>query len=100
MQKTSVTRRDLCEAVYKKVGLSRSGSAALVELMLKEITTCLERGEAVKLSSFGIFMVRVRRPRVGRNPRTGETVSIPSQKSVAFKPSPILMQCLGRPQTG
>ena len=45
----TVTRADLCEAVYQKVGLSRTESAALVELVLKEITDCLERGETVKL---------------------------------------------------
>jgi len=49
----TVTRADLCEAVYQKVGLSRTESATLVELVLKEITDCLERGETVKLSSFG-----------------------------------------------
>ena len=53
----TVTRADLCEAVYQKVGLSRTESAALVELVLKEITDCLERGETVKLSSFGSFVV-------------------------------------------
>ena len=49
----TVTRVDLSEAVYSKVGLSRTESAAFVELVLKEITDCLERGETVKLSSFG-----------------------------------------------
>ena len=52
----TVTRVDLCEAVYQKVGLSRTESSAFVELVLKEITDCLERGETVKLSSFGSFM--------------------------------------------
>jgi len=53
MSGKTVTRADLCEAVYQKVGLSRTESAALVELVLKEITDCLERGDTVKLSSFG-----------------------------------------------
>jgi integration host factor subunit alpha len=47
----TVTRVDLCEAVYQKVGLSRTESSAFVELVLKEITDCLEKGETVKLSS-------------------------------------------------
>ena len=59
MSGKTVTRADLCEAVYQKVGLSRTESATLVELVLKEITDCLERGETVKLSSFG-SEVRVR----------------------------------------
>ena len=54
----TVTRVDLCEAVYQKVGLSRTELSAFVELVLKEITDCLEKGETVKLSSFGSFMVR------------------------------------------
>ena len=57
MTEKTVTRADLCEAVYQKIGLSRTESAALVELVLKEITDCLERGETVKLSSFGSFVV-------------------------------------------
>src|SRR3981189_1420457 len=63
----TVTRADLCEAVYQKLGLSRTESATLVELVLKEITDCLERGETVKLSSFGSFVVRKKGQRVGRN---------------------------------
>src|SRR3569833_2811926 len=68
----TVTRADLCEAVYQKVGLSRTESAALVELVLGEITNCLERGETVKLSSFGSFVVRKKGQRIGRNPKTGK----------------------------
>ena len=54
----AITRVDLCEAVYRKVGLSRTESSAFVEHVLKEIADCLEKGETVKLSSFGSFMVR------------------------------------------
>ena len=68
MAAKTVTRADLCEAVYQKVGLSRTESATLVEQVLKEITDCLERGETVKLSSFGSFVVRKKGQRIGRNP--------------------------------
>ena len=54
----TVTRADLCEAVYQKVGLSRTESATLVELVLDEISASIVRGESVKLSSFGSFVVR------------------------------------------
>ena len=67
----TVTRTDLCNAVYQKVGLSRNESAALVELLLKEITDCLERGEAVKFSSFGSFVVRMKGQRLDVIPRPG-----------------------------
>jgi integration host factor subunit alpha len=88
----TITRADLCEAVYQKVGLSRSESAALVELVLKEITDCLERGETVKLSSFGSFVVRKKGQRIGRNPKTGKEVPISPRRVMVFKPSAILKQ--------
>ena len=74
--RTAVTRVDLVEAVYRRVRLSRTGSAGLVELVFKEITDCLEGGETVKLSSFGSFIVRTKGPRVGRNPKTRVEVPI------------------------
>ena len=86
----TVTRADLCEAVYQKVGLSRTESATLVELVLKEITDCLERGETVKLSSFGSFVVRNKNRRIGRNPKTGEEVPIAPRRVLVFKPSNVL----------
>ena len=86
----TITRADLSEAVYKEVGLSRSESAALVESFLSEISKCLERGETVKLSSFGSFIVRQKNERIGRNPKTGEEVPIPPRKVLVFKPSNVL----------
>lgn len=86
----TVTRADLCEAVYQQVGLSRTESAALVELVLKEIADCLARGETVKLSSFGSFVVRDKGQRIGRNPKTGEEVPIEPRRVMVFKPSSIL----------
>jgi len=88
----TVTRVDLCEAAYQKVGLSRSESASLVELVLKGITDCLERGETVKLSSFGSFVVRKKGPRIGRNPKTGEEAPISPRRVMVFKPSATLKQ--------
>ena len=90
MNAKTITRADLCEAVYQKVGLSRTESATLVELVLKEITDCLERGETVKLSSFGSFVVRDKGQRVGRNPKSGQEVPIPPRRVMVFKPSNIL----------
>jgi integration host factor subunit alpha len=92
MAEKTVTRADLCEAVYQKVGLSRTESAALVEMVLKEITDCLERGETVKLSSFGSFVVRKKGQRIGRNPKTGTEVPISPRRVMVFKPSAILKQ--------
>jgi integration host factor subunit alpha len=86
----AVTRVDLIEAVYRRVGLSRSESAHLVELVFNEITDCLVSGETVKLSSFGSFLVRNKGPRTGRNPKTGVEVPIAPRRVIVFKASDIL----------
>ena len=86
----TVTRADLSEAVYQKVGLSRTESSELVELVLSELCDCLARGETVKLSSFGSFMVRGKGQRVGRNPKTGIEVPIEPRRVMVFKPSNVL----------
>jgi integration host factor subunit alpha len=88
----TVTRVDLVEAVYRRVGLSRAESARLVEAVLQEITDCLERGETMKLSAFGSFVVRSKGPRTGRNPKTGVEVAITPRRVMVFKPSEILRQ--------
>lgn len=86
----TVTRADLSEAVYQRVGLSRTESAALVELVLSEICEALARGETVKLSSFGSFLVRGKGQRIGRNPKTGVEVPIEPRQVLVFKPSNVL----------
>jgi integration host factor subunit alpha len=88
----TVTRADLSEAVYQMVGLSRTESADLVELFIDEICDCIVRGEAVKLSSFGSFIVRKKGERIGRNPKTGEEVPISPRRVMVFKPSNVLKQ--------
>jgi integration host factor subunit alpha len=86
----AVTRVGLYDAVYRKVGLSRSESSALVELVLKEISDSVARGETVKLSSFGTFTVRKKGKRMGRNPKTGIDVPISPRRVVVFKASAIM----------
>lgn len=88
----NITRVDLCAAVYEKTNLSRSESSALVDRVLEEITGVLAKGETVKLSSFGSFIVRSKNLRVGRNPRTGIEVPILPRRVVVFKPSAVLKQ--------
>jgi integration host factor subunit alpha len=88
----AVTRVELCEAVYQKVGLSRTESAAFVGQVLKEIADCLEKGETVKLPGFGSFKVRKKGQRLGRNPKTGIEVPIAPRRVMVFKPSAILKQ--------
>jgi integration host factor subunit alpha len=88
----TVTRADLAETVYRKVGLSRTESAQLVEMVLDEICEAIVRGEAVKLSSFATFQVRGKNERIGRNPKTGQEVPILPRKVMTFKASNVLKQ--------
>src|SRR5471030_948454 len=83
----TVTRAQLTEAVYQEVGLSRNESAELVESVIAEISDALERGEMVKISSFGSFAVRRKGQRIGRNPKTGQEVPISTRRVLVFRPS-------------
>ena len=96
MARKTVTRAELTEAVYREVGLSRSESAALVDSVLETIAARLEKGENVKLSSFGSFLVRQKGRRVGRNPKTGVEVPIEPRRVVVFRPSQILRKRIVR----
>ena len=86
----TLTRADLAEAVFEKVNLPRNEAAELVESVLKQIVYALERGEPIKLSSFGSFGLRQKSERVGRNPKTGEIVPITPRRVIVFKASNIM----------
>jgi integration host factor subunit alpha len=94
----TITRADLSEAVYEQVGLSRNESATLVETVLDEISTALERGESVKISSFGSFAVRQKGQRLGRNPKTGEEVPILPRRVLVFRASHVLRDFINKRQ--
>ena len=83
----TITRAQLTEAVYQEVGLSRNESAELVESVIAKIGDALERGEMVKISSFGSFAVRQKGQRVGRNPKTGTEVPISPRRVLVFRAS-------------
>ena len=86
MKGATLTRADLCETVHHEVGLTRQDCAGLVERTLELVVEALEAGETVKLSGFGVFQVRAKRARMGRNPKTGESVALPAKHVPHFKP--------------
>ncbi len=86
----TVTRADLCEAVHEEVGLSRQECSTMVERTLDLIVEALERGETVKLSGFGVFQIRDKRARMGRNPKTGEPAAIHPRRVISFRASQIM----------
>ncbi len=84
----TLTRADLCEAVYEEVGLSRAECSGLVESILDFMGSALASGENVKISGFGTFILRDKPERIGRNPMTGVEVPIPPRRVLTFRASP------------
>lgn len=93
----TATRADLLDAVAAKCAtLSRTEARAIFEMALEEMAQTLMRGDSVKLRSFGMFNVRAKRERIGRNPRTGAEVPITPRRVLTFKPSPVLLEEVNR----
>jgi len=89
-----MTKADIVEEVYERVGISKQEAARLTEIFLDIMKEALGKGEKVKISGFGNFVVRSKRPRRGRNPQTGEEITITPRKVLTFKSSPLLKQTL------
>ena len=90
MKGATLTRADLAEAVHEAVGLTRQDCAAMVERTLDLVVEALGRGEEVKLSGFGVFQVRSKRARMGRNPKTGEPAAIEPRRVIGFRASQVM----------
>ena len=90
--KPNLTRKDLAQAIHERIGLPRQNAAEIVDAMFDGMREALLGLEPVKLVQFGTFNVREKSPRVGRNPRTGETMEICRRHMVSFKPSRILRE--------
>ena len=88
--KKTWTRNDIIEAISDNVGLSFTDSSVIIEEIFEFILNELEKGEDVKISSFGTFSVRHKRPRIGRNPKTGIEVPITERNVVTFSSSNVL----------
>ncbi len=87
----TTTKADLVAAVHEQSGLSLPRSTTLVEQVFETIVRELEKGETVKLSGFGVFAVRSKRSRPGRNPKTGEPIEITARTVVTFRGSPLVL---------
>ncbi|MBF0341696.1 MAG: integration host factor subunit alpha [Magnetococcales bacterium] len=96
----TTTKADLVAAVHEKSGLSLPRSTMLVEQVFETIVHELEKGETVKLSGFGVFSVRSKNSRPGRNPKTGESIEITARRVVTFRDSPLVLQAERAESTG
>lgn len=91
-----MTKADLVESIYEKIGFSKKESADIIELIFDTMKVTLEKGEKIKISGFGNFVVRDKRPRMGRNPQTGQEIMISARRVLTFRPSQVLKQALNR----
>ena len=83
----TLTKAELADALFEKLGLNKREAKDMVEGFFDEIRAALERGDSVKLSGFGNFQVRSKPQRPGRNPKTGEEIAITARRVVTFHAS-------------
>ena len=82
-------KADIANEIYEKVGISKKEAAQIMEIILNTVKGVLQRGETVKIAGFGNFVVRNKRSRKGRNPKTGEEIGITPRKVVTFRASQV-----------
>src|SRR5256885_1309156 len=90
----TMTKADIVERIYERVGFSKKEATEVVESIFELVKRHLERGEKVKVSGFGNFVVNEKRPRKGRNPQTGEEIVISGRRVLTFKASQVLKKTM------
>jgi len=85
-----MTKADIVERIYEKIGFSKKESAELVDMVFDILKETLEDGEKIKIAGFGNFVVKEKSDRRGRNPQTGQEITISARKILTFKPSQVL----------
>lgn len=99
-KRSRMTKANLIDEVSRVVELSRKDSEVIVETIVEGIVRSLRVGDKVEIRGFGSFRTRQRKPRVGRNPKTGERVDVPARKIPFFKPSRELKDLLNSTAVG
>lgn len=93
-EKGAMTKADIVNHIYEKIGFPKKEAGDVVEAAFEIIKSRLEKGEKVKISGFGNFVINSKRPRKGRNPQTGDEIIIVARKVLTFKPSQILKKTI------
>ncbi len=83
----SMTKADLIEEVARVVEVTRKDSEVIVDAIFESVVRSLRNGDKIEIRGFGSFRTRQRQPRIGRNPKTGARVDVPSKRIPYFKPS-------------
>lgn len=99
--RSTITKADIIERVYQKIGFSKKEASELVEMVFGQLKDTLCEGEKVKISGFGNFIIRDKKSRIGRNPQTGDQITISARRVLTFRPSQVLKAILnGEDPTG
>jgi len=91
-----MTKADITEKIYSQLGFSKKESSDLLESVLSIMKSTLEDGEKIKIAGFGNFEVKQKQNRRGRNPQTGESITIEARRILTFKPSALLRQAVNK----
>lgn len=91
-----MTKADIAEKIHTTTGLSKKDSVTMLEAVFSIMKSTLETGEKIKVAGFGNFEVKQKKDRVGRNPQTGETITIEARRILSFKPSMVLRQAVNK----
>ena len=92
--RSTMTKADIIEKVYQKIGFSKKEASELVEMVFDQLKVVLCNGDKVKISGFGNFIVRGKKERVGRNPQTGDQIKNSARRVLTFRPSQVLKAIL------
>lgn len=95
LEERPLTKADIVDSVASNVRISKRQATEIVELILNEIRSALQRGDRVALTPFGSFVVRERKAREGRNPKTGAIINIPKRRVAAFVAGSALKSSIG-----
>ncbi len=85
-----MTKREIVNKIAKRLGLNQELVKEVVEELLIELEGALIRGERIEIRNFGVFKTKITKPRIARNPQTGDSISLPARKKVTFKPGKLL----------
>jgi integration host factor subunit alpha len=91
-----MTKADIVERIHNKIGFSKKESSEMVEAVFALMKSTLETGEKLKIAGFGNFEVKQKADRRGRNPQTGETITIEARRILSFKPSNVLKTAINK----
>jgi integration host factor subunit alpha len=96
MKRSNLTRKELAQLINEKMGFSQRSAGELVDAVFDKLKKTLLAEESIKIVQFGTFTVRKKSSRVGRNPRTGETMEISKRSMVSFRPSKVVREKLNQ----